>query len=561
MRAVGALLIALCLGSAGPAVALGSASGAPGPASALSPAVTSGLANAATSPTTPAIDPIFAAFTRDNSPGCAVGIEHAADPAVLRFFGSADLEHRIPITTDTVFEAGSVSKQFTAAAILLLVQQGKLALSDDVRKYLPELPDYGTPITIDQLLNHTSGLRDWGDLEAIAGWPRGSRIYTLADVLDIASRQRALNFRPGSEWLYNNTGFTLLAIIVQRVSQLSLAEFTRQSFFVPLGMTHTQWRDDFRRIVPNRAIAYGRGKNGYEQNMPFENAYGNGGILTTIGDLLIWNRGLIDGAVKVAANLQTAAVLSNGSPVEYGRGLFIHTYRQTRELAHPGSTAGYRAWLGRYPDHQLSIALLCNAGDADNRGLAHQIADLYLPAVQEKLTEQPPAKKLAKLIGLYVDPDHGQVVQLNLQGSTLQTSRGIPLVALAEHRFRAGESIYEFTDESHFAVHNNDGAVLHFHREQKWTASAADIAELAGSYEGKEALVTYSVRFDTGQLTATPAGRPEATVVLRPVIADTFVFGEDGEGLVHFTRNSEGDIASLEITTMHVRRMKMPRSY
>ena len=190
-----------------------------------------GLTSAVSAQTRP-IEPIFAAFEGDDSPGCAVGIEHAAEPPVLRAFGSADLEHHIPISVDTVFEAGSVSKQFTAAATLLLVQQGKMALSDDVRKYLPELPDYGTPITIDQLLNHTSGLRDWGDVEAIAGWPRGSR--------------------------------------------LSLAEFTRQNFFIPLGMKHTQWRDDFKRIVPNRAIAYGRESSGYEQNMPFENAYGNG---------------------------------------------------------------------------------------------------------------------------------------------------------------------------------------------------------------------------------------------------------------------------------------------
>lgn len=510
---------------------------------------------------TATVESIFSRFNQADTPGCAVGIEHASDPATLGFFGSADLEHRIPITADTVFEAGSVSKQFTAAATLLLVQQGKLALTDDVRKYLPELPDYGTPITLDQLLNHTSGLRDWGDVEAIAGWPRGSRIYTLTDVLDISSRQRELNFRPGSEWLYNNTGFTLLAIIVQRVSQLSLAQFTRQNFFTPLGMIHTQWRDDFRRVVPNRAIAYGPGKNGYEQNMPFENAYGNGGLLTTIGDLLIWNRALTNGDVKAAADLERVATLSDGTPVEYGRGLFIQTYGHTREFAHSGSTAGYRAWLGRYPQHQLSIALLCNAGDADNRSLARQVADLYLPRTTEKVARQPDPKSLARLTGLYVDSDHGQVVRLDLQGSALQTARGIALVALAPRRFRAGESIYEFIDDSHLSVHNNDGAMLHFHREQPWAADTAEMSKLAGSYEGKEALVTYSVRFDSGQLTAAAAGRPESTVILRPLTADTFVFGEEGQGLVHFTRDTTGRSAALEITTMHVRRMKMARSY
>jgi CubicO group peptidase (beta-lactamase class C family) len=477
------------------------------------------------------VEAIFSGFNREDSPGCAVGIEQGSQPALIRAFGSADLEHRIPITAATVFEAGSVSKQFTAAATLLLVSQGKLALADDVRKYLPELPDYGTPITIDQLLNHTSGLRDWGDVEAIAGWPRGSRIYSLADVLDISSRQRQLNYRPGSEWLYTNTGYTLLAIVVQRVSRLSLAEFTRQNFFIPLGMQHTQWRDNFKRIVPDRAVAYGRGPTGYEQNMPFEDAYGNGGLLTTIGDLLTWNRALTSGAVKLAAGLQHAAALTDGTPVEYGRGLFIQTYRQAREFAHSGSTAGYRAWLGRYPDHQLSIALLCNAGYADNRGLAHQVADLYLPAVKEQARKQPPQQPA----GLYVDADHGQVVRLDREPHP------------------AGDPIFEFVDQDHLSVHNNDGMVLHFHREQPWHPDRADIAKLVGDYRGEEALVTYSVRLDSDRLIATPVGRPEAAVTLRPLIANTFVFGDDGQGLVHFCAG-----AGMDITTMHVRRMRMP---
>lgn len=488
-----------------------------------------GLTSAAFAQTQP-IEPIFAAFNRDDGPGCAVGIEHAAEPPVLRAFGSADLEHHIPITRDTVFEAGSVSKQFTAAATLLLVRQGKMALSDNVRKYLPELPDYGTPITIDQLLNHTSGLRDWGDVEAIAGWPRGSRVYSLTAVLDIASRQRELNYLPGSQWLYTNTGFTLLAVIVQRVSRLSLAEFTRQHFFIPLGMKHTQWRDDFKRIVPNRAIAYGRGPGGYEQNMPFENAYGNGGLLTTIGDLLIWNRALTSGAIESAADLQRAAALTDGTPVEYGRGLFVQTYRQAREFAHPGSTAGYRAWLGRYPDQHLSIALLCNAGFADNRGLAHQIADLYLPAVKTQASTQQ------RIVGLYVDSDHGQVLRL-------------------DGHLPAGAATYELADEDHLSVHNDDGTVLHFHREQPWHATPAEVARLAGDYRSEEALVTYSVRAQENRLVATPVGRPDAAVILRPLIANTFVFGDDGQGLVHFSPG-----AGMEITTMHVRRMSMPLS-
>ena len=161
-------------------------------------------------------------------PGCAVGVRAGNNSPVLRAFGMADLEHATPLSADSVFEAGSVSKQFTAAAALILVSEGRLALEDDVRKYLPELPDYGHPITVAELMGHTSGLRDWGDVEALAGWPRTERVYNMDDVLDIASHQHALNFVPGTAWSYTNTGFNLLALIVQRVSGMSFVDFTRQ---------------------------------------------------------------------------------------------------------------------------------------------------------------------------------------------------------------------------------------------------------------------------------------------------------------------------------------------
>ena len=178
-------------------------------------------------------------------------------------YGMADLEHDVRIKPDTIFEAGSVSKQFTAAAILLLAREGKLSLDDPARKYIPELPDYGAPLTIRQMLTHTSGLRDWGSVVAIAGWPRGTRVHTHAHVLDIVSRQRSLNFPSGTRYSYCNTGYNLAAIIVSRVSGQPFAEFTRDSDLRPLGMTRTSWRDDYTRIVKDRAIAYSDGPGGF----------------------------------------------------------------------------------------------------------------------------------------------------------------------------------------------------------------------------------------------------------------------------------------------------------
>lgn len=365
-------------------------------------AVATLLASAASFAAAPApitqrrLDSVIAPLSHADHPGCVVGVDHAGRRRVQRAFGAADLEHGIANGVDTIFEAGSVSKQFTAAAVLSLVQDGAIALTDDVRKYVPELPDYGTVITIDHLLNHTNGLRDWGTISAMAGWPRGTRAYEPADVVAIAARQRSLNFAPGAQYSYSNTGYNLLAEIVARVSGKSLATLTRERFFVPLGMRDTQWRDDFRRIVPRRAVAYSHDDTGFRQAMPFENAYGNGGLLTTIADLLRWNRGLDEQALGpvVSKWLGARAQLNDGQSIAYARGLFVDQYRGTAEVAHSGSTGGYRAWLGRYPEHRLSIAVLCNDARANPTEIGHRIADLLpsLAAVPSPESKSPPAQ-------------------------------------------------------------------------------------------------------------------------------------------------------------------------
>lgn len=325
-------------------------------------------------------DAVFARWTHD-TPGCAVAVATNGAPALERAYGMADLEHDVPNTPDTIFEAGSVSKQFTAMAVLLLARDGKLSLDDAVRKYVPELPDYGSPLTIRHMLTHTSGLRDWGEVEGIAGWPRTSRAYTHAHVLDIVSRQKALNFTPGTAWSYSNTGYNLAVVIVSRVSGKPFAEFTRERIFAPLGMTHTSWRDDFTRIVKHRAIAYSQAQDNWHQEMPFENVHGNGGLLTTVGDLLKWNENFVSpkvGDANLIAEQQTVFHLASGESTGYAFGLYVGTYRGAREISHSGSTAGYRAFLARYPDQHVSVAVLCNAGSANPTQYAHAVAALYV---------------------------------------------------------------------------------------------------------------------------------------------------------------------------------------
>ena len=387
-----------------------------------------GTAAAAQPAPTAQVNALFANMTAPRMPGCAVGVARNGGTLLTRAYGLADLEHSVPLTPATILEAGSVSKQFTAAAVLLLVADGKLALEDDVRRHVPELPDYGDTITVRHLLDHTSGLRDWGSVAHIAGWPRGTRAHTQADAVDIIRRQRALNYRPGAEYSYTNSGYNLLTEIVGRVSGKSLADFSRERLFLPLGMTSTSWRDDFRSTVPGRGVAYAKRGEGFAQDMPFEDVYGNGGLLTTVGDLLIWNEALTRGRLgrEITARIQKTSVLNGGEPITYAGGLFVEPYRGTAEIGHSGATGGYRAWLARYTAHRLSIAVLCNRGDANASRLGRAVADVFLPIAPEPAPDR--AYSGPDRSGLYANARTGTTVRLLFEGGTLKVAGGQVLV-------------------------------------------------------------------------------------------------------------------------------------
>jgi CubicO group peptidase (beta-lactamase class C family) len=384
------------------------------------------------------VDAVFARWTNE-TPGCAVGVSRDGKPVLQKAYGMADLEHDIPNEPETIFEAGSVSKQFTAAAILLLAKDGKLSLDDPARKYVPELPDYGRPLTIRHMLQHTSGLRDWGELASIAGWPRGSRAHTHDHALDIIRRQKSLNFTPGTQYSYSNSGYNLAAIIVSRVSGMSFAEFSRQRIFEPLGLTRTSWRDDYRRIVKDRAIAYSPAGDGYRLNMPFEDVHGNGGLLTTVGDLLTWNEHFVTPKIGDAAFValqQEPGKFTDGKPHTYAMGLMVRPYRGVPEVAHSGSTAGYRAHLTRFPDQKVSVAVLCNAGNAQATQYAMAVADMYLAGSIEPAPATgrnrgrgqakpytPDPKDLGAYVGTYHSDEAEVTYEVALDGDALVIKR------------------------------------------------------------------------------------------------------------------------------------------
>ncbi|MTW11617.1 serine hydrolase [Pseudoduganella eburnea] len=487
-------------------------------------------------------DKIFNTWAGPDTPGCAVAIGQAGKPVVVRAYGQADLEHHVPNTPETVFEAGSVSKQFTAAAILLLAQDGKLSLSDDVRKYLPELPDYGQRITIDHLLTHTSGLRDWGALVQMSGWPRGTRAVTMDQALALTARQRSLNFQPGTRYSYTNTGYVLAALVVQRVSGKTLAEFTRERMFAPLGMTHTQWRDNFRRVVPDRAIAYSRADAGYEQDMPFEDVIGHGGILTTVSDLMIWNEALTSKRLGafVAQHFEQIPALPAGQVSVYGHGLSVTNFQGAVQVAHDGSTAGYRTWLGRYPEQGLSIALLCNAGDVNPGTLAHAIAQELLPPSANGAQEQSVPPVSASLAGTFYNTLTGVKVPLAYRDGGLTLPNGTLLRALGGRAFAVKSGTFTFADNDSFIARGPGGDTVRYRRVGDASAPKA----YAGLYRNDEVMTTYQVIPDGANLDFRIAYRPDFVFHLAPLGPDTF--GGD-DIVVRFKRDAKGGVTGASL--------------
>lgn len=500
------------------------------------------------------VDAIFARYNRTGSPGCTVAASRGDKTILHSAYGMADLEHGLALRPDSVLEAGSVSKQFTAAALLLLAQQGKFSLDEPVSKYIPELPDSARTVTIRQLIHHTSGLRDWGSVAAIGGWPRTTRAYTHAHVLEIVSRQRALNYAPGAAYSYTNTGYNLAAILISRVSGKPFAQYSREAIFAPLGMRSTEWRDDFRKIVPGRAIAYSPADSSYRMDMPFEYVHGNGGLLTTVGDLLRWNRNfdnpVVGGRDLVEAQHRTGR-LTSGQEISYAAGLQVLQWKGIREVSHSGATAGYRAWLGRFPAHDLSIAVLCNLASANAPGLGHQVAEVYLagalPARASETSATLDAAALGKLAGMYRAANDRDVMRIVLENGQLRIDGRTPLRALSATAFAFGEAgrVNFETDASgspRRASLNDPNGVSWFDRVEKVSPSPADLQAYAGSFESDEAEVVLKAAVEGDTLVL--RRRPDDVVRLTPAYRDGFL---SPLGSVVFLRDAGGKVTEMSI--------------
>ena len=324
------------------------------------------------------VDSVFAPYNRAGAPGCAAGVVSRGALIYSRGFGEADVFRQVKNTPTTAFYVASLSKQFTALSVLLLQQDGRLKLDDDIRRWVPEVPTLGR-ITLRQLLQHTSGLRDYYGLLSINGW-RPNELLTEREFLDLISRQRALNFAPGTEFLYSNTGYALLAVVVRRASGKSLRDFAEQRIFTPLGMKDTQFRDDHTQAIEREAIGYVAQDGGFSVSIPQIDVVGDGGVFSTVEDLARWDANFETGTVggrEGMKALQQPGTLADGRITGYALGLSVGVFGGSRIVAHSGSYGGYRSTFLRFPDERLTVITLCNVATMSSQ-LAEQVATLYL---------------------------------------------------------------------------------------------------------------------------------------------------------------------------------------
>ena len=502
------------------------------------------------------------------NPGIQVSISRNGALLFSKAYGMADLEHNVPLTTSSVIEAGSVSKQFTAAAVLLLEQQGKLSLEDDIRKFIPEIKNYGRPILIRNMIQHTSGLKDWGSVAAISGWPRSTKTYSNDDALYIIAHQKTLNNQPGDEFIYSNSNYNLMAILVQRVSGMNLADFSREHIFKPAGMLHTEWRADFRKIVPNRAIAYSKNGETYLANMPNEYVYGNGGLITTTEDLLRWNDYYTSGKLGNPSLLPkqvTSSKFTNGLEHYYAAGIFLEKFNGLQLWTHNGATAGYRANLDYFPSLQLSIAWLSNTSEFDRSSfnLTEALREIFVGRKNVPDTNRPILpiadfkQDLNKYTGWFKNTRSSTGLNLTVKnGAIVSATSSQPLVPVADNGFMMGSnSIRFFPGYQRFYLISTARDSILFTRMQAPDLTPAKMQEYVGEYYSDEAACRFIVRLKNNELVLIQ--EPSREFKLSPTYKDGF---ESPLGTILFEQNKNKKITKLSISIARARNIQFDKT-
>jgi CubicO group peptidase (beta-lactamase class C family) len=522
------------------------------------------------------VDSIFASIDGTGSPGCAVGAVQNGRFRHRRGYGMADLERRVAITPQSVFYTGSVSKQFTAMSIALLARDGRLALDDPARKYLPELPEAFAAITVRHMVHHLSGLREKWELLQLQGF-RDGNLVTQNDVLELVKRQRELNFAPGDDHLYNNTAYDLLATIVERVSGKPIRSFAAERIFGPLGMTRSQYVDDRTLLVPDRAMGYSAGAGQVTLNPAYVETVGSGSVYSTVEDLARWDESFYTAALgdqDLLRLVQTPGRLNDGTELSYAFGLFVDRWRGLRRVQHGGALAGFRAAIMRFPDERFSAIVLCNFAQANADGYAMRIAEVYLadrlaPAERRATTSTPgfgDAALARRAEGTYLSRRTGQVARIERRDSAVTLGYGptrLPLMAAGPDRAQviglSGAEVVVFAGPNEgpiarLVVEGLGGRPEEFDRVDPPATSVSALAGLVGSYRSAELDVTWTVTLKEGALVARMARGNEVT--LQPVFRDGFT----AQGtVVAIDRDQRGRVRGLRVTPGRSRNIRFDR--
>ncbi len=512
------------------------------------------------------VDEMYANVDSKQSPGTAVVVVKDGKVILNKGYGMANLSHDIAITPTTVFDLASVSKQFCAYAISTLVEEGKVSLDEDVRKYIPELPDFGKTITIDHLVHHTSGVRDWTSTLPVAGWDFHD-VISFEQILRMAFNQRALNYEPGAEYSYSNTGYNLLAEIVQRVEGVSFREWTEANIFDPLDMDQTMFLDDHTETIPNRAQGYRQSSGTYSATPNNLMALGSSSMYSTTTDLSKWVMHLMDPGNKqpVVDRMFTKGILNDGSEITYAFGLSVTDYQDAPWISHSGSWASFRTYLCILPESGYGIVVLNNHGRNTNQ-MARTIADYLLGVNDEEEQDEESSSEsvevaatiMNKLTGVYkLGP--GWYVEITLDNDQLWTQ------ATNEDKFPMNA-----LSDSVFQIPAYSNRTMTFHQDDVGATTGLTYAgsfrpkldlssskpfnpkDYVGTYESAELYTTYEVIAEGDQLVMKHFRH--GTVELSRAQGEDFTGSRWFLGSVEFSRNENGYVDSFYVTTNRARR-------
>jgi CubicO group peptidase (beta-lactamase class C family) len=506
------------------------------------------------------VDRIFAAYDKPSSPGCALGVIRDGNFIYRKGYGMASLELGVPLSPQSVFYMGSVSKQFTAASVVLAAEKGFLSLDDSVRKYIPELPDYGHLITLRQMLHHTSGFRDFLTLLEISG-QHESDLHSKDEILDLIVRQKGLNNIPGDEYIYSNTNYFLLGIVVERATKESLSYFANENIFQPLGMMHTRFYDDHTQVLIGRVAAYDTGKNGsflVDWSTTYDTV-GGGGLMSNVDDLLLWDRNFYQNRLGKGTLLNEVLArgeLNDGKQISYALGLELGKYRGLPTVEHGGDLFGYSTEILRFPKQHFTVVCLCNLSGVAPDSISREVADVFLK--QNLQAEEGASKPQIKTLpdpgffaGKYLDPRTHSVYSFTVLGNNL-TAWGSALERLGPNQFKdLGSGIITFSNSDgvmRASLDTNGQKYFDGRRIEELHVSDADLATFAGLYRSNELDTTYNLSINIGSLTLRNKWNPTTTLI--PIARDEF---DSDLGTLVFHRGADHRVSGLSMFSPNAR--------